>query len=181
MAKISINLLPQEVTQTQIKQEKSYKIRLMWVAMLMFMIFLSSLAVALQILQSGNFLKAQSNLKKIEEKVISLKGREVSSVILKNRLSAIDQLIATPSKQVITYHLIESLIPPSFIVSSLDVDSSGTITMSLVTTDSVALDNFVASVISSEKNEGKIASVEIESLSRGRDYIYRTNLKIKSK
>lgn len=178
---ISINLLPQEFTQAQAKQQKVYKIRLFGVATILTVIFLISLTFALQILQSGTFKRAQLSLNQLEDRVSTFKGQEASLVILKSRLGVIRKLTSTPSKQISLYNLVNSLIPPSFIVSSISTDTGGSVVISAVTFDSLAIDNFTEELSSPSKNGDQITSLAVESLSRGRDGTYRINLKIQGK
>src|SRR3990167_2490498 len=96
---ILINLLPQEFTKLQIEQAKYYKLRLIAVVSLMLMVFLTSVTVALRILQSRNIEAARFTLQAAETKVSQFKQTEVSLVVLKDRLDNINQIISTSSNQ----------------------------------------------------------------------------------
>lgn len=181
MEKISINLLPVEVTKAQLTQSKYYKITSISVFITLAMFFLASTAIALRILQNKNIQEAQFSLQAAEDKVTSYKGAETSLVILKNRLDNIDQLQSVPSKQRAIYNLVSNLIPGAITINAVSVDSSGNLELALITKDSVILNNLLEDFVNGDKNQGLIVSVEVESLTRDRDGLYRANLRVKAK
>lgn len=179
--KISINLLPLEFTLEQHKKTKFYKIQAAGVAIIMAMVFLTVVTLGLRFLQSGNIAEVQDNLSRIENKVSELKTTQASLLLLKNRLTTINQYLGTSSKQAEMYKLINKLIPPSVTVSSFNIDKSGQVVLLALIPDPVALDNLVESLTSSELNEGKINQVSIDSLNRAREGIYRISMKVQAK
>lgn len=178
--KISINLLPPEVMAKELKKVKFYKIQSVGVAVILLMIFLSSLTLALQILQSHNIALYKAKLTQAEEKVSTLKGVQASLFLLQNRLTVINQYLGVSSKQSIAYQLIDKLIPPSVVISAVSVDRSGEVVFSALIPDSTSLNNLINNLTLKESNEGKISQVSLESLNRGRDGLYRISFKIKS-
>lgn len=179
MEKISINLLPPEFTAEQVKKAKFYKIQGIGVVAILVMVFLSSLTVALRILQSQNISEAQTILNEKEQQVLGLKGRQASLILLKNRLTAVSKYLGVSSKQASVYKFINDLLPPTFGINSLTVDKSGEILILAVVSDVITLDNFISTLISDESGQGKVSQLSIENLNRGRDGIYRVGLKIK--
>lgn len=181
MTDISINLLPIEFKQEEIKRTKFYKVQTVGVAIILLMTFLASLTVALRILQSQKIFQIKSRLAQAEEKISNLKTVQASLILLKNRLTAIDQYLGTPSKQSQIYQLVTELLPVNAAVSSISVDAAGEVIILVTIPDSSALDNLVNSLISRDKNQDKISQISLENINRGRDGIYRLNLKIKPK
>lgn len=179
MERISINLLPAEFTAEQVKKAKFYKIQGIGVVAILVMVFLSSLTVALRILQSQNISEAQAILNEREQRVLGLKNRQASLILLKNRLSAVSKYLGVSSKQVSVYKFINDLLPPTFGINSLTVDKSGEILILAVVSDIITLDNFISTLISDESGQGKVSQLSLENLNRGRDGIYRVSLKIK--
>lgn len=177
---MAINLLPVEVTRQQQKEARFYQVQSISIASLLVLIFLSSTTLALSFLQNSSINLANTNLQAAEEKVIQFKDKEGSLVILKNRLTVLDQIIGTPSKQRLVYNLVTALLPPSISPTLAVTDTSGNVTLTLATQDRLALDNYLKDLVNPEKNEGRVAKVDVESLSRGRDGVYRINLKIYS-
>ena len=178
---ILINLLPQEFTKAQLEQAKYYKLRLVSIASLMMMVFLASITIALRVLQNSNLDQARFTLEAAEGKVSQYKQIEVSLVVLKDRLSNINQIIATSSKQNAMYSLINSLIPPTISIDSITVDRNGNTVLGLSTNDSEVLDDFITSLVDSSKNEFRITFVEVDSFSRSRESLYRAHLKVVAK
>lgn len=176
--KTSINLLPAEYRRENLKQQRFNKIQSIGIFALLTLIFLSSTTFALSLLQNTNIINADNQLKVAEDNVTKYKPKEASLVILKDRLNTLDSLLKAPSKQRSIYNLVTSLLPPSLVPSLIVTDTSGNISLTLSTTDSISLDNFITILTDPETNENKIAKVQIDSLSRGKDGVYRASLKM---
>lgn len=179
MAKISINLLPLEFKIEENKRTKFYKIQSIGIAIILLMIFLSSLTVALRILQSQKISQIQKSLSQTEQKISGFKETQASLLLLKNRLTTINQYLGVPSKQSQLYKLITDLLPSSVNINSISINKSGEISAVALTDNEEVLDQLIADLTSTKKNENKISSISIENLSRGRDGTYRFSFKIK--
>lgn len=177
--KIAINLLPPEILQNELKRKNFFKIQFLGIAVILLFVFLASLTVALRILQSNNIIAAQEELSRTQEKVADLKGTQDSLVLLKNRLDVIDQYLGVPSQSTSMYKMLEVLIPPSVMISSVSVNKGGEILLSATIPDFMILDDLINNLTQKDSNEGKISQISIENLSRGRDGFYRISLKIK--
>lgn len=179
MAKISINLLPVEVRLKELKRAKFYKIQFIGVALILCLLFLTSLTFALQILQNRNvgFYKARLTL--AEEKVSNFKDTQASLVVLKDRITVIDKYLGVPSKQSEMYLLINKLVPQSVEINAITVSKEGEVSFLALAPDFVSLDTLVNNLSLSEKNDEKISQVSIESLGRSKDGLYRVSLKVK--
>lgn len=181
MTRISINLLPTEIIAEESKNTNFYKIQFFGVAIILVLIFLTSLTLALQILQNRNLVTAQAKLLESEQKVAGLKKTQVSLFILKNRLTVISQYLGVASKQSSIYRLINKLIPPSAVISAISVDKGGTVVILALMSDSESLDQMLNNLTDKERNENQFDQVSVDSLNRGKDGVYRISLKIKPK
>lgn len=179
MVKISINLLPKEFALEELKKARFYKIQAIGVGIILIMIFLASLTVAMRVLQSQNITRVQARLSVAEEQVSNLKDTQASLLLLKSRLSMIDQVLNSPSKEVEAYKLIDKLIPAQVIVSSVSIDKIGEVKFTAALPNGQVLENLIVNLTTNEKNDNKIAQVSIETLNRGRDGLYRVNIKVK--
>lgn len=179
--RISINLLPPETIANELKRAKFYKIQVIGVTIVLVMVFLASLTVGLRILQSSHITGIQTTLASEEQKITDLKDTQGTLIVLKDRLKVIDQYLGVASSQSSMYKLIDKLIPPAVAVSGINIDKTGGVVFSVLTTDSSILDALVSSLTDKEANEGKITQVSVESLNRGRDGYFRVSFKIKSK
>ncbi|MBI4038193.1 hypothetical protein HY387_00870 [Candidatus Daviesbacteria bacterium] len=177
MEKISINLLPREDAERQKQLAKFHLVQFLSTSALLVLVFLSSATAGLRIFQSQNITKANIQAQAAEEKIGQLKDKEVSLVYLKNRLISIAKVSSPPSKQASVYSLINKTIPPSIVVTALTVDKSANILISLIASNSASLSNLVTNLTSDQVFE-KVAKIDIESLSRGKDGIFRANLKM---
>lgn len=181
MEKLSINLLPPEFTAEEVKRAKFYKVQILGVSVILFVAFLASLTIALRILQTHNIRQVEAQVSEEEQRVNNLKDRQASLLILKNRLTAINQYLGVSSQQSAIFKLVSEFLPQSMTVSSLSIDRLGQMLISAVVPDVLTLDEFILSLTTKDKNQDEIAQVSIESLNRGKDGIYRLSLKIKPK
>lgn len=179
--KISINLLPPEIIAEKLKKEKFYKIQFIGVVIILIMVFLTSLALTLRLLQSRNIMKVNAKLAQAQQKVESLKGVEQSVMVLKNRLTVVNQYLGISSKQSSMYKFIDNLMPASLVVTSISVGKGGEVVLQVYMPDPAGLDEFLDSLLSGEDEEHKISDVAIDSLNRGRDGLYRVSFKINPK
>lgn len=180
MNKISINLLPEEFRAEDLKNAKFYKTQAWGVAIILTMVFLASLTAVLRIIQNQNILQIQTKLARAEERVSGLKNTQASLYILKNRLTTINQYLETPSSQSQLYKIITKLLPASVTLNSISVSNTQEVLLLVTTPDGNAIDSLITKLTAKENNEGKISQVSIENINRGRDGIYRVNLKIKA-
>lgn len=181
MAKISINLLPPEITTQELKKANFYKIQFAGIVVILVMVFLASLTAALRILQSRNITEVQAKLDQTKQRIVDLKGTQASLTVLKSRLTVINQYLGISSKQTSLYRLVDRLIPSSVAVNVVTIDKSGEAVLVAVVPDSLSMDNLIHNLTTKEKNDGKISQVSIESLNRGRDGLYRISFKIRPK
>lgn len=176
-----INLLPEEFKIEELKRAKFYKIQYVGIATIMLFTFLSTLTIALRILQSKEVSQIQNNLTLEEKRISDQKTTQASLLLLKNRLTAINQYLGQTSKQVQMYELIGGFIPPSMQVTSFSVDSDGQALILASTANKDALDDFINRTVVDQAGLAKIAGISLESLTRGKDGVYRLNIKIKPK
>lgn len=179
--KISIDLLPPEFRTEELRKAKFYKIQILGVATVMLMVFLAALTLGLRVLQSQNIARISNQLDQTEEKISGLKTTQASLMVLKNRLTAINQYLGTSSKQSEMYKLINKLIPPSVIVSAFTVEKNSQIVFLALVPDVNSLDNMIESFTNKDLSGGKINQVSIDSLSRAREGIYRVSFKVQPK
>ncbi len=183
MERISINLLPEEFRAEEIKRTKFYKVQFLSISVVLFMIFLSIVTISLRVLQNGHLQAAQLKVTDAQAKINSqaLITRQTQLLIIKNRLTAINQYLATPSQQTEMYNLVSSLLPASLVVNAASVGADGTVSISALTNDELAVDQLFTDLLDKEKNEGKINKVSIEALSRGRDGVLRLSFRVAGK
>ena len=177
MEKVAINLLPQEFSQKQSELKKLRSIQAASALIILLMIFLASVTLALRIIQLREFQRVEVKAKEAESEVSELKDTEASLTILKNRVDIIRQIKNFPSKTATLFDEALKLIPAEILVSSSSVDRNGIILLSTISPSSGSLGKLLGNILGTEKSE-LFKKVEIESLSSGRDGVYRANFKI---
>ena len=175
---LKINLLPAEFLAAQKEAQKFRKIQFISVSVLVLLVFLASLTIGLRVLQTQRVNAAQISLDGSSAKVSAQKQKEAQLVILKDRLTSLRKLITNPSKQLETFNIVSILMPSQVVVNSISVDPNGNITLSLITADISALQSFIDKLMSKEINEGKISKIEISSIVRSREAVYKVDLKV---
>lgn len=176
MEKLSINLLPAEIATQGLQQQRLYRIKFFGVVTVLTLVFLSSVTIALRLLQGQNIKKSESQFQELTTRVQNFKTTESSLGVLKNRLNAIQNLALQPSKQRTLYSQVISLLPSSLLVTSVSLDKSGNMSLSASTSDYVGFDNFLKSLSSTK--DIKVSKVAVDNLIIGRDGVFRVNLKI---
>ena len=180
MDKVDINLLPTEVSVEQKKQAKFSRIQAISIGVLLLLILVASLSVALRIFQAQQLAKLGKDAKTLEEKVNTFKDKEAILVLLKNRVTAIAQLVSSGKNPNIMFNLITDKIPGSATITAISVDKVGNVILSLVVPNSSSMEETLAALTSADSFE-KITKIDIESLASGTDGAYRINLKIHTK
>lgn len=177
--KISINLLPPEIIEHELKRTRFYKIQALGALVTLVMVFLAILTTVLALLQNRGIKLYQAQLAQAEQKVTGLKSTQASLLLLKNRLAVINQYLGVPSKQSSMYRLIDRLIPAPVVVNAVAISRDGGAVLVVSAPDSFSLDTLLSNLSSGETNEASISQVSVESLNRGRDGLYRVSFKIK--
>ena len=181
MQKIIIDLLPLEFRKEEQTRARFYKIQAAGIGFILLTVFLASLTVALRVMQSQQIVQIQTRAKSAEQKVSDLKNTQASLLLLKNRLTTINQYLAIPSRQTQMFDLIRRLMPAGSSIDTISIAKSGEVLILATILDSNSLDELIANLVSSESNEDKVSGVNIETLSRGKDGIFRLSFKVKPK
>lgn len=178
MQKLTIDLLPAEFKAQEIKKNKFYRIQSIGVAVVLLTSFLASMTIALRILQNQQIKRAQARFDEASQKVTDLRTTQGYLLLLKNRLTTINQYLGTASKQAQMYSLVEKLLPGSVSLNTISVEKTGETLILGTSIDANALDLFLNNLLSKETNQNKIKGVNMETFNRGKDGIYRISLKI---
>jgi len=180
MEKVSINLLPTEVSQQQQKQAKFNKIQAISIGVLLVLILVASISVALRIFQSQTIKKLDDQSKALEAKVSNFQKQEENLVVLKNRITAISGLLKGPSIDVVMFNLLSDILPTDVSISTISVDKTGNVVLAITAPNSGALKETLDQ-LTSDQIFDKIRDVNIESLTGGVDGSYRISLKLFNK
>ncbi|OGE38221.1 hypothetical protein A3F00_03885 [Candidatus Daviesbacteria bacterium RIFCSPHIGHO2_12_FULL_37_11] len=180
MAGININLLP---VQSRIDQKVQKKFRIVQtasIATLLVLFFLASLISALNILKLKDISELKSEADLSEERVLVFKDKEAELSVLKNRLSLINQVHKTKvSENSLIYRNALNYVSPEVNISSISVDRSGNVLTSIAAPDISSLEQTFSN-LTSDKAFEEISQIDIDSLSRSRDGIYRANIRLQN-
>lgn len=179
MTRLAVNLLPEEFKIQQFKRAKFYKIQTIGIVVIVFLVAASISVVGFRFLQSQNVVKIQQRVAFAEEKITSLNKTQGSLILLKNRLAIISKFLGMSSKGVDVFNFLINNLPPSVTINSISIDKEGKLLLSAVATDAGSLEELFGKLTNREINENKIKEVSLETLSRGRDGLYRLNFTVK--
>lgn len=166
MTKVSINLLPVELREETKKLEKRKRLTKVSIFALVFMVLITSGVLSYRFYQSLENTKIKSQIDQAHEEIGGLRRQEELLFVLKTRLNKITTLASSESMQTLGFNLITTLTPPGVKVASFSVDRKARISLSGETDTVFSLNQFFESLLDPKKNEGRINSVRVESLSQ---------------
>ncbi len=172
-----INLLPPEIILFRKQSTRISFINKASIVVLLILIFLTSTTVVLRVLQNKNLQEVDNQIVFAQSKINSLKDREGYAIALKSRVSSIAS-IGENSKQTAIFNLVTSLAPVEVDTQSISVERNGLMVFSANSPSLSALQSFLTNLSSKEKNSDLISTVALESMSKGRDNIYRVSFRI---
>lgn len=178
MDKLKINLIPPEIKEKAKKEAKRTLLVRISVGLLGVLILITVGILVIIIIQNATLQSLNAELEQDKSEIGSLKESEAVVFFLKNRIDTINRFSNTSYKQGETYDLISNLIPEGIELSYLQIDKTESVGMQGETNTTSALNIFFTNLMDPSKNEGKIAKVSVESLSRSQDGRLIFDLKI---
>lgn len=179
--KVFINLLPPEIVASELKKAKFYKVQFIAIGVILFMIFISSLTLALRVLQSHNNSLYKTKIAQAEQKISDMGKTQNSLLVLKDRLGMISQHYKIQSQQSKMYELLDTLVPSSVTVNAISIDKKGTVNLTVLTSDPAVLDQMIDNLTNKEKNQQAISQTGVDGVSRSASGLYRVSFTIKQK
>lgn len=177
---ISINLLPKQEAEIVAKQKKFKKVQFIGTMVIAGLLFLISATFGLVIFQNSRLKQSDSNLTQAKKDVEQSKTKEVTLLVLKDRIKEIQRLKDQPSKSALVLEMVNKLVPQSVSLSIISIDKNSNANLTLNSSDVEALDNLLSDLIDQQKNEDLVTSVTLDNFSRGKEGTYRVALKLKS-
>lgn len=178
MDKLKINLIPPEIKAKVKKQAKRSLITRISIGLLGLLIIFTSLILAGVIFQKAALQSLDSEIEKEKQQVGTYKDKEAVVTFLKNRIDTINQYANTQYHQGEIFELITKLFPSGVRLSGLQVDKNPVALLQGETEDTASLDQFFSNLTDPKTNEGKIASVSVESLNKSANGKIRFDLHI---
>lgn len=177
MDKLSINLLPLELLAKQRQSGKVILINRISIGLLLALILLTSVLIALRLLQGNGLKDLNDNLALIEGRIQELKDKEIYVLALKYRLGSIEKLSQDP-KKVAVFNLIISLSPQDVTISQVNVDKTSTVSLTLSSFSLEAIDQLIKNLARKEMTSDLISRLDLESFARGKDGLFRLAIKV---
>lgn len=171
MDKLSINLLPLELRSDTKRENRKKLIIASSIAALTGFIFLTLVIFGFRLYQGVKNSDLAKQTKENRDQISALKNKEELFFLLKDRVTKINSLSTQDNQSVLAFNLITFLIPGGVEVNSFSVDKTGKIALSGETNSLSLLNDFFDNLIDPKKNEGKIVSTKLESLTKNGDRI----------
>lgn len=181
MARSVINLLPPELLNTQ-KKQRTLAIFIWFASSLLILIIVLTSAILLyKLFQVQQINSHQQTIAVLTDQINSLQTQEILLSNVRQRLAEIKQVDSQSQTALSQYALTLNIVPPGFKVLSFVNDTTNRVKVSLESTGSARLKNLFDNLTNPESAEGKIAKVELESLSRNALDKYKADLTINYK
>jgi hypothetical protein len=165
MSKLSINLLPPELEANKKKAKRRALINRLSVSLLAFMVALSAVGLVLDIIQSLNVKNLDRKVDSVKAEVTKQKKQEELVLVLKDRISGINNLLNNDTPHAKAFNLITKLVPDSVKINNFSIDKKGVVLLGGETTSPTYLSAFFNNLTDPTINENKISQVTVESLS----------------
>lgn len=169
--KITINLLPIELTLSKKERDRRNLINRLSIGGLILVIFI---AAAVLIVRIGQTVKLQNLTSEIDNSKNSVQGykeREGLLTILKTRLDGINSVAQLDPVQSQAFNVVISMIPDDIDIIEFKADKGGLVTLSGQTTNLFSLKSFFNNLVDPKVNQGKVSTVKIDSLSQRGDQV----------
>ena len=176
MDKLKINLIPPEVKAKAKKDAKRALGVRISVGLLGVLILITSGILAVIIYQSVTVQALNSEIENQKTAIVKLRNKEAIAFFLKNRIDTINQFALTQNQQSDMFVLINSLFPAGIDLLSLQIDKSDKVQLQAETLSTLSLENLLNSLTDPDENEGRIASVSVDSLNRNQAGLIRFSL-----
>lgn len=163
---MSINLLPIEFITPKKAEHRRHLITRASIVVLIFMILVTCTILIFMINLNQKLETANIAYEQQINKVTTLKAKEGLLANLKVRLDSIGTVYGKDSESAVVLNLILSLKPEQVKISSIIMTKLPSVIINGESTNSKELETFFNNLIDAQKNQGKIKSVKVSSLSR---------------
>lgn len=178
MPRLNLNLLPPEL-QAKKKQKRQAAVLIRF-SVIFIIIVIAAAAVTLSIRLSQNLLlgNISKDLETARNKINGpeYKTKEVLAVTLKNRLESIDAVNSQKTFPETAYSALNSLIPPGVELQSIDISDKGKVMLVTEAPDLSSLATLFNNLVDTNRSNGNVISINLDSLSRTGAGSYQTNL-----
>ncbi len=178
MTKININLLPPGLAQERKDVAKKTLIIRISVGILLLVIILAVSIFTFSLFLNQDLRAASKETENKRNKITSLKDIEGLASTLKNRLDIISKVSEKESYQAQMFNLISTFVPGDLKITSFTQAKENTINLSGETSNTKSMELFFNNLTDPKTNEGKVASVKVDSLNRNPNSLIRFDLTV---
>lgn len=177
---ISINLLPKVEAEVINRQRQFKKVQLFGTLVVATLFGIVSLTFGLAIIQSSRLKQSEANLNQVKAQIEKFKSKEITLLVVKDRIKEIDRLNSQKSKSALMYALINKLLTSSIFLNIVNIEKNSAANLVLTSRSVEELDNFLVDLLDKDKNEELVREIVVDNFSRGKDGTYRVALKLRS-
>jgi hypothetical protein len=172
-----INLLPPEVIAQQKQLSKQNFANRFSVGTLVLLVFITGIVFALRLMQDSSAQQVEDTIAHAQDQIGSLQEREGVLVSLKNKLGSIQTLISGDTKANVFTSVLNQA-PADMKLSLITVEKSGVMLLTLSSPSVASIESFLVSLQDPAKLSFKVTKIDLDSFSKGKDGLYRMNLKV---
>lgn len=178
MNQILINLLPVELRANNTESKKKSLLVRLSIGWLLIMVVATVGLLSFRFIQNNQIQNLNGQVNEAKQKVNTFKPQEELVLVLKQRIKGISEIISQESAPSQAFNIITSLTPAQVRIVSFSTDRSGNIVMEGQADNLNTLKELFDNLTDPKRNEGRIASSRVESLSQGASDQVRFNLTI---
>lgn len=178
MDKLRINLIPPELKELAKKDAKRALVNQISILLLGVLILITAGILGVVIYQSVSLGALNVSIEQERVQINLSKDKEAVVKLLKNRVDTINQFSGNRYKQGEIFSMIMNLFPAGIVLGSIQINKTSSVVISGETENTESLQNFFNNLTDPKTNEGKIASVKVESLSQSQRGGIRFDLKV---
>lgn len=166
---IKINILPAELKEVKIREQRKALIVTLSVLMLGIMVLITAGLLLAVVIQKSKIDHANSDLTKTQGNVSSFKDQEALALILKSRIDGVNAILKKEFPQSEAFTLINTITPSDINITSFSVGRTSEITLQGESSSISSVDTFFNTLVDPKFNDGKIAQATLQSLNRSID------------
>ncbi len=174
--KITINLLPIELTLSKRERERRNLTNSLSIAILVIIVITTAIVLSIRLSQTIRLRTLNSQIDGSKNSIQNYKEREGLLTILKTRLDGINAISQSDPVQAQAFNLILTIMPEDIKIIEFKADKSGIVTLSGQTGNLFSLKSFFNNLMDTKLNQGKISGVKIDSLSQRNENELRFDL-----
>lgn len=175
---ITVNLLPQEIILQKSYSAKLIILRKISLTTLFLMVALTALTLVLRLDQNLHLKKSSDNLAYAQDQVSALQEKERNALLLKQRISAIANLLNLDNQRKELFNMVTEFAPPEIVLGKVSIDKNNNLAMEISSSSLLGVEKLFNNLSDPNKTNNLFKKVDLDGLSLDKDGMYHFSLNI---